>query len=149
MIHSPSDDDDDDAEPIDDDSSDLGITDGTNVQEGQFRKDPKDVQGLNGNHEEPNGRPSADTTATAGTDYTTMTEGSTNSVQPVQKRDSGFEQKAGKRSEERKHRGLSQWTPARNVRFAKDEAKIGMSKLKKRLGMGGLGGREPGVETET
>ncbi|OCT44234.1 meiotically up-regulated protein [Cladophialophora carrionii] len=149
----PSDDDDDDYEPIDDDSSeDLGITDATNAQEGQFRKDPKDVRGLDGNSDEPNGyangRPSADTTGTAGTDYTTMTETSTNSVQPVQKRDSTFEKKAGKRSEERKHRGLSQWKPARNVKFAKDEAKIGMGKLKQKLGMGGLNGREPGVETE-
>jgi hypothetical protein len=149
----PSDDDDDDDEPIDDDSSeDLGITDATNVQEGQFRKDPKDVHGLDGNRDETNGysngRPSAETTGTADTDYTTMTETSTNSVQPVQKRDSTFDKKASKRSEERKHRGLSQWRPARNVKFAKDEAKIGMSKLKQKMGMGGLNGREPGVESE-
>ncbi len=149
----PSDDDDDDAEPIDDDSSDdLGITDGTNAQQGQFNNSPKSSRGADGSHEEANGhangRPSTDTRATADTGYTTMTETSTSPVQPVQKRDSGFEKKAGKRSEERRHRGLSQWTPARNVKFAKDEAKIGMSKLKKRLGMGALGGREPGVETE-
>lgn len=137
----PSDDDDDDAEPIDDDSSDLGITDATNVQADQLKQD------VNGTHEA-NGRPSDDTAHTTGTGYTTMTEDSTNMVQPVQKRDSGFDQKASKRSEERKHRGLSQWTPARNVKFAKDGAKIGASKLKKRLGMGSLGGREPGVETE-
>ena len=149
--YNPSDDDDDDAEPIDDDSSDLGITDGTNAHEGQFRKRPKNVHGLGGHHEangHADGRPSTDTTRTTGTEYTTMTEASTDSVQPVQKRDSAYEHKAEKRSEERKHRGLSQWTPARNVRFAKDEAKIGVSKLKKRLGMGSLSGREPGVETE-
>jgi len=143
----PSDDDDDDAEPIDDSSSDdLGITDATN------RKDPQDVDSMSpksaGSNGYANGRPSADTTGTIGTDYTTMTETSSNSVQPPQKRDGAFDKKAGKRSEERKHRGLSQWTPARNVKFAKDEAKIGVSKLKKRLGMGGLSGREPGVETE-
>ncbi|KAJ9608646.1 hypothetical protein H2200_006417 [Cladophialophora chaetospira] len=151
--HDPFDpsDDDDDAEPIDDDSSDLGITDATNAREGQFRKDPKNVHGLNGSAEangHAGGRPSTETTATGDTGFTDMTETSVNSVQPVQKRDSTFEGKAGKRSEERKHRGMSQWTPARNVRFAKDEAKIGMSKLKKKMGMGGLGGREPGVETE-
>ncbi|EDU48642.1 meiotically up-regulated gene 190 protein [Pyrenophora tritici-repentis Pt-1C-BFP] len=56
--------------------------------------------------------------------------------------------KQNKRAEERKHRGLMQWKPARNVKFAKDEAKIGLSKLKKRV-TGGLDGRQPGVETET
>ncbi|RMZ74209.1 c2 domain [Pyrenophora seminiperda CCB06] len=56
--------------------------------------------------------------------------------------------KQNKRAEARKHRGLMQWKPARNVKFAKDEAKLGLSKLKKRV-TGGLDGRQPGVETET
>nr|OQO15690.1 hypothetical protein B0A51_16999 [Rachicladosporium sp. CCFEE 5018] len=56
--------------------------------------------------------------------------------------------KANKRTEERKQRGLMQWKPARNLKFAKDEGKIGIRKLKNRL-TGGLDGRQPGVETET
>jgi hypothetical protein len=146
----PDDDDADNAEPIDDDSSDsLGITDATNVEEGKFVKDADRAgdspAGTNGGM---NGRASVETSGTNGTDYTTMTESSSNSVQPVQRRDTGHDKKAEKRAEARKHRGLSQWTPARNVKFAKDEAKIGVRKLKKRIGLGSLAGREPGVETE-
>ena len=51
-----------------------------------------------------------------------------------------------KKTEERKHRGLMQWRPARNMRFAKDEGKIGLKKLKKKF-TGGLDGRKPTVET--
>jgi len=46
----------------------------------------------------------------------------------------------------RKHRGLMQWKPARNVQFAKDEAKIAARKFKNKFSMQG---REPTVETET
>lgn len=51
-----------------------------------------------------------------------------------------------KRTEERKQRGMMQWKPARNLKFAKDEGKIGLRKLKSRI-TGGLEGRQPGVET--
>jgi hypothetical protein len=57
--------------------------------------------------------------------------------------------KANKRSEQRQHRGLMQWRPARNAAFAKDEAKFALRKLKKKVGAGDLTGREPDVETET
>jgi hypothetical protein len=53
-----------------------------------------------------------------------------------------------KRTERRKHRGLMQWKRARNARFAKDEGRIGLRKLKNKI-TGGLDGRQPGVETET
>ncbi|KAF1978080.1 hypothetical protein BU23DRAFT_250740 [Bimuria novae-zelandiae CBS 107.79] len=56
--------------------------------------------------------------------------------------------KQNKRTEERKQRGMMQWRPARNAKFAKDQAKIGMAKLKKKI-TGDLDGRQPGVETET
>ena len=36
---------------------------------------------------------------------------------------------------------------AQNLAFAKDEAKFSMKKIQHKL-TGGLGGREPGVETE-
>ncbi|EXJ89462.1 hypothetical protein A1O3_02529 [Capronia epimyces CBS 606.96] len=140
--HPSSDDGDDDGDSSS--SSDLGINDATSARDESETAHTNGVRGLNGSA----GRPSADTTTTADTNYTTMTEASTDSVLPVAKKDARWDAKAGKRAETRKHRGLSQWTPARNVKFAKDEAKIGMSKIKKRF-TGGLGGREPGVETET
>lgn len=57
--------------------------------------------------------------------------------------------KVNKRSEQRQQRGMMQWKPARNVVFAKDEAKFALRKMKKKIGMGDLTGREPDVETET
>lgn len=45
----------------------------------------------------------------------------------------------------RRHRGLMQWRPMRNVQFAKDEAKFAVRKVKN---LGALGGRQPDVETE-
>ncbi|KKY18537.1 putative meiotically up-regulated protein [Phaeomoniella chlamydospora] len=56
--------------------------------------------------------------------------------------------KVNSRSEKRKHRGLMQWRPARNAQFAADEAKFAARRMKNKF-TGGLGGREPGVETET
>jgi len=55
--------------------------------------------------------------------------------------------KANKRTEQRKQRGMMQWKPARNAKFAKDQGKLGLKKLKSRI-TGGLDGRQPGVETE-
>ncbi|OOQ90074.1 C2 domain protein [Penicillium brasilianum] len=57
--------------------------------------------------------------------------------------------KVNKRSEQRQQRGMMQWKPARNAVFAKDEAKFALRKMKKKIGMGDLTGREPDVETET
>ena len=57
--------------------------------------------------------------------------------------------RANKHSEQRQQRGLMQWRPARNAAFAKDEAKYALRKMKKKIGAGGLTGREPDVETET
>ncbi|KAG7136280.1 hypothetical protein HYQ46_008757 [Verticillium longisporum] len=45
----------------------------------------------------------------------------------------------------RKHRGLMQWRPVRNMQFAKNEALFAMRKVKK---LGALDGRKPDVETE-
>ncbi|KAL9082833.1 MAG: hypothetical protein Q9159_006164 [Coniocarpon cinnabarinum] len=52
-----------------------------------------------------------------------------------------------RRTEERKQRGMMQWRPARNAKFALDEGKIGVRKLKSRF-TGSLEGRQPDVETE-
>lgn len=54
---------------------------------------------------------------------------------------------ANKKTERRKNRGLLQWKPVRNIAFAKDEAKFTIKKMQHKM-TGGLGGREPGVETE-
>ncbi|KAJ4297531.1 hypothetical protein N0V90_005423 [Kalmusia sp. IMI 367209] len=78
--------------------------------------------------------------STARTDTTASSTGSSMSSKQVNKQN--------KRTEERKQRGLMQWKPARNAKFAKDQTKIGLEKLKKKV-TGGLDGRQPGVETET
>ncbi|KAG8531084.1 uncharacterized protein KY384_004441 [Bacidia gigantensis] len=58
------------------------------------------------------------------------------------------QEEANKKTEKRKHRGLLQWKPVRNLAFAKDEAKFAARRVNKKL-TGGLQGREPDVETET
>jgi len=55
--------------------------------------------------------------------------------------------KQNQKTEKRKHRGIMQWKPARNLKFAKDQSIIGARKLKSKI-TGGLEGRQPGVETE-
>ncbi|KAL7930528.1 hypothetical protein V8C35DRAFT_160021 [Trichoderma chlorosporum] len=45
----------------------------------------------------------------------------------------------------RKQRGLMQWLPMRNARFAKNEAKFAVQRVKR---MGSLAGRKPDVESE-
>ena len=143
----PSSDEDNDQEldTSSDDDPDLGVTDASNVGSGGFDKDRKHGRHSSGSGE-PNGVPrkSMDTTHTSDTGYTSMTADS--AMSPT-RRDQKWDEKSTKRTEERKHRGLSQWTPARNVKFAKDEGKFSLNKIKKKL-TGGLGGREPGVETE-
>lgn len=57
------------------------------------------------------------------------------------------EQKQVKRTMARKHRGLMQWKPARNAKFAADEGRLGLRKLKQKI-TGGLEGRQPDVDTE-
>ncbi len=103
----------------DDSSSDLGIADAANLSSKK--------------------RSSMDTTRSG------MTGSSSMDGHPISKRDSN---RLNKNTEKRKHRGLMQWKPARNAAFAKDQAKFGISKIKRRFS-GSLGGREPGVETET
>ena len=140
--HDPSSDDDnigDNDSDSDSDSDDLGIQDGDN------------------------------TSSAKNMDATAETNGG---LQPVA---SDGAQKSrdipNKKSEKRKHRGLLQWKPVRvrlwtrksflpicmigadetvvaqNLAFAKDEVKFSMKKVQHKL-TGGLGGREPTVETE-
>ncbi|KAK5093424.1 hypothetical protein LTR70_004784 [Exophiala xenobiotica] len=134
-----------------DSSSDLGVTDANNAPEGGFHKrtgpnarGPDNNAHANG-YADSNGRASVETSRTANTGYTTMTE--TDSVTSPRPKDAKFAEKADKRAEQRKHRGMMQWKPARNAAFVKDQTKVGLNRIKKRF-TGGLGGREPGVETE-
>ncbi|KAF2114656.1 hypothetical protein BDV96DRAFT_577172 [Lophiotrema nucula] len=133
----PSDDEanDDDDDDDSDSSSDLGIqdadTNGDNIN-GGIKHQATDLS------------PSAprDSMATSRTD---TTYDSSENASALSQKDTN---KQNKRAEERKQRGLMQWKPARNAKFAKDQGKLGLSKLKKKL-TGGLEGRQPGVETET
>lgn len=56
----------------------------------------------------------------------------------------GYNEK--KKGLHRKERGLMQWKPMRNLRFAKNEAKFAVRRTLKK---GSLNGRQPDVETET
>jgi len=139
--HHPSSDEystDDEYDISDDDSDniDLGIQDADNTTSAG------DMQGNVARHQK--GRNSketnGDTDTLATTDSSAMDGG-----ESLTSKDSN---KQNKRTEERRHRGMMQWKPARNAKFAMDEGKLGLSKLKKKV-TGGLDGRQPGVETET
>ena len=143
----PSSDEDNDEGPDISSESDLSVTDANSVGEVGFGK--RQTNGRPRGPSQANGegmvRQSVDTTGTTDTGYTTMTNDE--SVSPVSRRDTKFQEKADKRAETRKQRGLSQWTPMRNINFAKEEGKIGLKKLKKRL-TGNMDDRQPDVETE-
>lgn len=128
--HNPSDDEDNDDSDDSSDSGDLGIMDATNSEQSQSPSAPRK------------------STATDRTADTTGTSGTTNTSASYDTMDSKSVNKQNKRTEQRKQRGLMQWKPARNMKFAADEGKIGLRKLKNKL-TGGLEGRQPGVETET
>jgi hypothetical protein len=137
--------DDDDEESYS--SSDLGIEDADTVgsvaamddPNGGIKHQPTDLTPDTDQPRASHATDRTDTTAyTATTGTTSGSNGSSGSSKDYKKQN--------KRTEERKHRGLMQWKPARNAKFAKDEAKIGMAKLKKKV-TGGLDGRQPGVET--
>ncbi|UZP39944.1 hypothetical protein NXS19_007760 [Fusarium pseudograminearum] len=112
----------------DDSDPDLGIQDGDTEP-----TDPSE-----------NGRPSVDSTGTNATSATTDSQASasSNSKNPIKKIKS---YRSDSRDMHRKHRGLMQWRPMRNLQFAKDEAKFAVRKVAK---LGALDGRKPDVETE-
>ncbi|SMY19822.1 unnamed protein product [Zymoseptoria tritici ST99CH_1A5] len=106
-------------EEEDSDDSDLGVQDATSSGSPTSRKSIGTME--------------SGWTAGTGDTYDTQNEDPT---------------KQNKRTEERKQRGLMQWKPARNLKFAKDQTIIGARKIKGKM-VGGLDGRQPGVETET
>ena len=123
----PSSDDDGD-EDIESGSEDLGLKDAGNMHDVPRSSEATDSTDVT--------RDSLATTTSAASGTTTT---GTQSQKDMNKQN--------KRTEERKHRGLSQWKPVRNAKFARDEGVIGLRRLKGRL-TGGLEGRQPDVETE-
>ncbi len=111
---------DNDSDSSDSDSDSLGIQDGTTTTTS-----------------------SADRKMNGSAPSDAVTDGARTDDQAAAKR-----QVANKKKEKRTQRGLMQWKPVRNVAFAKDEAKFAMKRMKNKM-TGGLGGREPDVETET
>ena len=112
----------------DDDSDSDSESEGPVVSDATTTTSPRNLQGT-AQHDGP-------------TDVRAVTNGHETSQKELVK-----DEKANKRSEKRKQRGLMQWKPMRNAAFAKDEAKFALKKIKHKM-TGGLGGREPDVETE-
>lgn len=136
---------DEDAEDQDSDSSeDLGVLDASNAQNASAIKN-RNTNVPNHSKNDSISKRSMDTTNTADTYGTTDTAMTDDSIYTANSKDTN---KQNKRTEARKQRGLMQWKPARNMKFAADEGKIGLRKLKQRM-MGSLDGRQPDVETET
>ena len=111
-------DDDDEEDSSDSDSDDLGIADGTNTIAS------RDMAGSSQGGDAIDGMANGD------------------SKQAEKAREA-----VNKKSEKRKQRGMMQWKPVRNMVWAKDNTKVKLSKVKRKM-TGGLGGREVDVETE-
>lgn len=114
----PSDDEahDDDDDDNSDSSSDLGIQDADNTSNaenlnGGIKHQPTDLS-----PNSPRASQSTARTDTTAETYGTLSGDSTKSNKGVEKQN--------KRTEERKQRGLMQWKPARNARFAKNQSKL-------------------------
>lgn len=118
---------DEDEHDDDDDDPDLGIqdaeTDLSNPSESS----------------EANERASMDSRQTDATDISTKTSSSKNPIKALK------EYRTRSRDLHRKHRGLMQWRPMRNMQFAVNETKFAARKM---TNLGALDGRKPDVETE-
>ncbi|GME65207.1 C2 domain containing protein [Neofusicoccum parvum] len=132
--HHPSSDEDHESDLDNDDSNssdDLGI------------QDADTMNGSTTDGRKSTSAETANTTTTATTSTSAGTQDSNGSASS-----SKDANRQNKRTEARKQRGLMQWKPARNAKFAKDEGIIGLRRLKNRV-TGKMEGRKPGVETET
>ncbi|KAI7462935.1 hypothetical protein KC357_g8346 [Hortaea werneckii] len=145
----------DESDTGDDQSSDedLGIQDASGAQ-GEADGNAMNGSRASGSGDQDRQPPTSPRSAKSGqTDRTqgTMESGWTGGTNDTLDSEYGGEKdvnKQNRRTEERKQRGLMQWKPARNLKFAKDEGKIGLRRFKGKI-TGGLNGRQPGVETET
>ncbi|KAK7535639.1 hypothetical protein IWX49DRAFT_510087 [Phyllosticta citricarpa] len=124
---------------------DLGLQDADNMnQQNGHRRDTSSTSYTpSTNASTAEGRPSTSYTSTSDVNSSPTSSMATNTNTST-----ASVNRQNRRTEARKQRGLMQWRPARNVKFAKDESIIGMRKLKNMV-TGQLDGRKPGVETET
>lgn len=114
-------------------NTDLGVQDATNSPRAS-----EDVPGAL-----PPGRASTSNgSALTKTTTTDTSRSHRSSMNPVRQYK---DYKERSRDLHRQHRGLMQWRPLRNARFAKDEAKFAIRRVTQ---MGALSGRQPDVETE-
>lgn len=118
---------DEDEHDDDDDDPDLGIQDA--------ETDPSNPS----ESSEANERASMDSRQTDATDISTKTSSSKNPIKALK------EYRTRSRDLHRKHRGLMQWRPMRNMQFAVNETKFAARKM---TNLGALDGRKPDVETE-
>lgn len=119
--------DEDEHDDDDDDDPDLGIQDA--------ETDPSNPS----ESSEANERASMDSRQTDATDISTKTSSSKNPIKALK------EYRTRSRDLHRKHRGLMQWRPMRNMQFAVNETKFAARKM---TNLGALDGRKPDVETE-
>ncbi|EGY19957.1 hypothetical protein VD0002_g3883 [Verticillium dahliae] len=123
----------------DDSNPDLGISDGETLSRGGSHEGGVTSGASDPRPSSAGTRPSGDTTRTTDSQ---LHERASKSNSPL---DAYKEYKDHSRDLHRKHRGLMQWRPVRNMQFAKNEALFAMRKVKK---LGALDGRKPDVETE-
>ncbi|KAL8380985.1 hypothetical protein RB595_005334 [Gaeumannomyces hyphopodioides] len=127
--HDDDDNDDDSSGTGESSGVDLGITDATtNESEGL-------TQSPSSSSTQSRARESLDSSASVESNKS----GSKNPIKQYK------DYKERSRDLHRKHRGLMQWRPMRNVQFAKDEATFAARRVMK---VGSLNGRKPDVETE-
>ncbi|PSN68985.1 hypothetical protein BS50DRAFT_675241 [Corynespora cassiicola Philippines] len=139
----PSDDEDhDDDDDQDSSSEDLGIQDANSMGNNS------NMNGGSNGHVNGNGIKHQATDLSPNEPRQSVSTNRTSTSGDSSERSAKDINRQNKRTEERKQRGLMQWKPARNARFAKNQGLLGLNKLKKRV-TGGLDGRQPGVETET
>lgn len=130
-----------DEDEDDDSDADLGIQDAhTHGHAGEMNGTKEKTSTDDDNLARGDRGKSLETTTTASTWASQLSKTSTMSTSSKEVN------KQNKKTEVRKQRGLMQWRPARNAKFAKDEGKLGLRKLKHKI-TGGLDGRQPGVET--
>ncbi|QBZ62083.1 hypothetical protein PoMZ_10957 [Pyricularia oryzae] len=128
---------DDEDEDEDGDSSnvDLGVTDAS-TEDGSTGLSPMSSRGDSSQGV----RESMDSTISGGGELQKTSSGS--SKNPIKQYK---DYKGRSRDLHRKHRGLMQWRPMRNVQFVKNEATFAARRIMK---VGSLNGRKPDVETE-
>ncbi|KAL1900887.1 hypothetical protein Sste5346_001948 [Sporothrix stenoceras] len=130
------------------DSVDLGINDATSVKSGAGHS--RTGSGATGGAmsskiSDGNGSVNGGQNSTS-TDGTSISGSRRKSISSITNPIKQYkEYKTRNRDLHRRHRGLMQWKPMRNMQFAKDEATFAVRRV---LNVGKLNGRSPDIETE-